>query len=281
MAISEEIQIVQLTTADVEAGLALSDEAGWNQTGEDWRVFIEAGNTIGARDIDGRLIATAAALPYNCQIGYVGMVLVTRKWRRKGLATRLVDLCIAEIRDNGLVPMLDATQEGELVYSRQGFRTLFKLDRWQANLPFNRNNARPGRQADFSDLAMIIKLDEMAFGSARPALIESFMTRAGTQTFLGPDDSSFAMIRDGRRARQAGPIVARSETCALKLLESIIGNTTGAVFIDVPSVWNKIGEWLRTNGFSIQRSFSRMALGASQTFGRPERLFAVAGPEFG
>ena len=47
----------------------LSDAAGWNQVGDDWALFIEHGRTLGCRDGDGRLIATAAALPYGSRRG--------------------------------------------------------------------------------------------------------------------------------------------------------------------------------------------------------------------
>ncbi len=281
MAISEEIQIVDLTTTDIEAGLALSDEAGWNQTGEDWRIFIESGRTIGVRDVNGRLVASAAALPYENRFGYIGMVLVTETWQRRGIATRLVDRCIESLRDSGHVPMLDATPAGELVYRRQGFHTLFSLDRWECNSLVTPHPETTATIAVRSDLDRIIDIDAMAIGSGRRQLIEGFFKRSGTQVFLGADGESLAMIRDGRKARQIGPVIARSQSLALDLLGVVLAHCSSRIFIDVLSAWTDIGEWLAQRGFSIQRSFSRMAYGRSKQFGSPDFLFAVAGPEFG
>ncbi|RZI99133.1 MAG: GNAT family N-acetyltransferase, partial [Rubrivivax sp.] len=36
-----------LTPADVAGGLALSTAAGWNQTREDWQLFIGHGDVVG------------------------------------------------------------------------------------------------------------------------------------------------------------------------------------------------------------------------------------------
>ncbi len=64
MASSEVLAIERLALDDVAGGLALSDAAGWNQSADDWAFFIAQGETFGMRDDTGRIVATAAALPY-------------------------------------------------------------------------------------------------------------------------------------------------------------------------------------------------------------------------
>ena len=76
------------------AGLQLSTEAHWNQNEADWRFFLTKGIVFGMRDNDGQLVATAALLPYTSGNAWISMVLVTESWRRRGLATRLVDACL-------------------------------------------------------------------------------------------------------------------------------------------------------------------------------------------
>lgn len=278
MAASDALSVVALGAGDVDAGLALSGEAGWNQTGDDWRHFIAQGEAIGVRDDDGRLVASAAALPYDGPFGFVGMVLVTAAWRRRGLATHLVDRCIAALRAKGLTPVLDATEAGEQVYLRQGFVPQFRFQRWQG-VPEGAGRAAGG--ADGPEPAAVAGLDAAAFGAARPHLIGDFLGREGTTALLADDRDGFAVIRRGRRALQAGPVVAGSEQAALRLLERLFAHARGAVFVDVPTAWREIGAWLAERGFSVQRGFARMALGRAEPFGRPDRLFAVAGPEFG
>lgn len=274
MAVSEDLRITRLTTADIEEAVPLSDEAGWNQTADDWRVFIENGRTFGLRDGDGRLVASAAALPYDGRFGFVAMVLVTAAWRRRGVATRLVDTCIEQFQDLGLTPALDATPDGAKVYARQGFLPQFDLARWQGEAS---GQAVPGRAA--IDPALLARLDAEAFGASRPFLISDFLSRPDTRVVVR--ESGFGMIRRGRRALQIGPVVAASEEEAITILGELMRCGAGPVFLDVPTAWARLGRFLADRGFAIQRGFCRMALGRDDLFATPRRLFAVAGPEFG
>ena len=76
MAASEALAIERIGAAEVAGGLALSDAAGWNQTADDWAFFIAEGEAIGVRDDTGRLVASAATLPYEGGVGWIAMVLV-------------------------------------------------------------------------------------------------------------------------------------------------------------------------------------------------------------
>jgi GNAT superfamily N-acetyltransferase len=276
---SDKAALVVLEPEDVAEALLLSDEAGWNQTLEDWRIFIEQGKTIGFRAPDGHLVATGAALPYQSLFGFVSMILVTQSWRRRGLATSLLHSCIAHLREPKLTPMLDATPAGAAVYRQHGFQDIFSLDRWELlhrPLTFN-----PPPLGSANSAEVIANLDAKALGTSRRPVLARFLERDGARAFLKPEHTGFALLRRGRRASQVGPIVAATQRQAIELLDQAFGTVSGAVFIDVPSAWTEIGDWLTQRGGRIQRSFSRMALHRSQPFGDPARLFAVAGPEFG
>ena len=57
------------------------------------------------------------------------MVLVTANWRRRGVATRLVDACLDAARKRGLTTWLDATPDGATVYGPLGFTPTLQLRR--------------------------------------------------------------------------------------------------------------------------------------------------------
>src|SRR5437588_232764 len=79
---------------------------------------------------DGRqLVATAALLPYSAGNAWISMVLVTASWRRRGVATRLVDACVEAARKRGLTTWLDATPDGATVYGPLGFTPTLQLRR--------------------------------------------------------------------------------------------------------------------------------------------------------
>ena len=100
----DQLAIVRLGGEAAYEGLVLSTEAHWNQNEADWRFFLTKGTVFGIRDGDGRLIATAALLPYGAGNAWISMVLVTENWRRRGLATRLVDACLERASSEGLTP---------------------------------------------------------------------------------------------------------------------------------------------------------------------------------
>ena len=91
---TEHLAISQLGPGDAAGGLLLSTEAHWNQNEADWRFFLGKGIVFGVRDRRDTLVATAALLPYTESDAWISMVLVTESWRRRGLATRLVDTCL-------------------------------------------------------------------------------------------------------------------------------------------------------------------------------------------
>ena len=106
----------------------LSTEAGWNQNEADWRFFLSKGIVFGMRD-GARLVATAALLPYSAGNAWISMVLVTADFRRRGIATRLVDACLEVATRRGLTTWLDATPAGAAVYGPLGFTPTLQLRR--------------------------------------------------------------------------------------------------------------------------------------------------------
>src|SRR3954471_20248053 len=104
----DQLAVLRLGAEAAREGLLLSEEAHWNQNEADWRFFLTKGIVFGIRDGDGRLIATAAVLRYTSNNAWISMVLVTQNWRRRGLATRLLDACLKAAAKHGLTTWLDA-----------------------------------------------------------------------------------------------------------------------------------------------------------------------------
>src|SRR3954447_20166323 len=125
----DHLAIAALGVNDAPGGLLLSAEAHWNQNEADWRFFLTKGMVFGIRDGDGRLIATAALLPYTSNNAWISMVLVTQNWRRRGLATKLLDACLKTARKQELTTWLDATPAGATVYGPLGFTPTLELRR--------------------------------------------------------------------------------------------------------------------------------------------------------
>ncbi len=219
MAGTDQLAIVRLAEADARAGLALSAEAQWNQNEADWRFFLTQGTAFGVRDHDGQLIATAALLSYTSGNAWISMVLVTAAWRRRGVATRLVDACLDAAAKQGLTPWLDATPAGAKVYGALGFAPTLQLRRLRLEnsaLP-KAAGASPGPAA--CNLQEFIARDDRAMGFKRDTLLAALSQRPGSRLLSNGD--AVALVRAGRKARHIGPLFAGPPDRALALVDEI------------------------------------------------------------
>ncbi|MGY8705322.1 GNAT family N-acetyltransferase [Bradyrhizobium sp. 18BD] len=273
MVVTDGPTILKLGVDDAIAGLVLSTEAQWNQTEEDWRIFLRDGIVFGIRD-GMRLVATAALLPYSGNNAWISMVLVSRTHRRRGLATRLVDACLETARKNGLTSWLDATPDGAAVYGPLGFTPTLQLRRLKLARPA-RAEAPPSSSASIDALRA---RDRRATGFDRTALLSAFAQRSGSRIVSA--NGAIALVRDGRTARHIGPLFADNAAAALALVDTIARSETGPLLLDAVASQAAFLEGLTASGWTIERPFQRMRFGPA-TAGAEETPFAVAGPEFG
>ena len=277
MADIDPIAIARLGPDDARAGLELSAQAHWNQNEADWRFFLSRGTVFGVRNGDGRLIATAALLPYTAGNAWISMVLVTANWRRRGLATKLVDACLGAAATQGLTTWLDATPAGATVYGPLGFAPTLQLRRLRLE---NSTAPKPRAPQLLSSCALeeFVARDRGTMGFERGALLGELGRRPGSRLLSSGDAA--ALVRDGRKARHIGPLFADGLDRALALVHEIAGSETGPLLIDAVSEQDEFLKGLTNSGWRIERPFQRMRFGhaAAQLAKLP---FAVAGPEYG
>ena len=280
MASTEALAEGPLAEADLDAACALVAEAGWNQNAADWRIFLELGSVIALKRADGGLAATAATLPYPSGFGWISMVLVSAAFRRRGIATRLLEKCISRLLDAGMTPVLDATPAGREVYRPLGFRDGWRIQRWRgrANAPsFSDKTARSLEEEDWRDL---LARDAAAFGCDRSPLLQRLRRRsAGFSCVV--KDRGFLLGREGRVATSLGPIVADDEACAAAMVGHALARIKGPVIVDALERHAGFARWLEASGFERERPYTRMALRRDELFGDPGRTIAIAGPELG
>ncbi len=269
---TDDPRVVQLGVEDAAAGLLLSTEAHWNQTEDDWRVFLRDGFVFGVRD-GAQLVATAALLPYSGNNAWISMVLVTASHRRRGLATRLVDACLEAARERGLTSWLDATPDGAAVYGPLGFTPTQQLRRLKLK---SAQASAPAPSA--ATLDALCARDRHATGLDRTALLTAFARRPGSRIVSA--NGAIALVRDGRTARHIGPLFADHAAAALTLVNTVAQSQNGPFLLDAVASQSAFLEGLTASGWTIERPFQRMRFGSGTATGA-EVPFAVAGPEFG
>jgi GNAT superfamily N-acetyltransferase len=268
---------------------ALVAEVGWNQTARDWRMFLELGRVQAIRTDAGRVIATAATLPYG-GFGWISMVLVMAAWRRRGLASQLLRGAIDDLRGASLVPVLDATPAGREVYRGLGFADTWGFARLaRPAISAARDLASSGGDVDVRPITdavwpKICAYDAAAFGSERSRLLAGLRERmpaAGLVALRGDRLAGFLLGREGRIATHLGPLVAEDAATAYALLTRAIAAITGPIFIDLVDSKTAIRTFLEAQGFAFTRPLTRMVHGRASAFDDGAHTFAVVGPEFG
>jgi GNAT superfamily N-acetyltransferase len=284
MASIDDLTYRPLGEADLDGAVALSAEAGWNQTGDDWRLLIQDGVSFGVETPDGRLVASALAYSYEARVAWIAMVLVTADWQRQGLATELMRRAVAACRERGFVTGLDATPAGREVYLPLGFRDIYPFTRLEAAAPTASETPSGVRPIEARDLDAVVAFDRAASGMERRDLIQSLASRRPERAFLAEHEGRIAGVvlgRDGRRAEQLGPLLAEDAKTAGALAQAALSGLDGPVFTDVLDDKTELRAELERAGFQAQRGYIRMLLDRDAPLDDAARVFAVTGPEFG
>jgi GNAT superfamily N-acetyltransferase len=278
-----------LTVAELDAAEALVREAGWNQNSADWRTFLDLGTVHAVRSGEGKLVATAATLPYGGRFAWIGMVLVAGNYRRRGLATRLLRRCMDDLISTRLIPVLDATPDGRAVYRPLGFEETWGFQRLELagrisapDMPSVPEGITIARMTDRVWPA-VLAYDAAAFGADRSALLARLRARLPAAAHVAERDGrviGFVLGRDGRTTSQIGPLIAEDDAIARGLLARAL-MVDGPIYIDLADAKAEIRAWLEAQAFARQRPFTRMVYGRRTGFDDPTRTFAVVGPEFG
>jgi GNAT superfamily N-acetyltransferase len=280
---TSEPEIGPLALADLTDAEALVAEAGWNQVAADWRMFLDFGTAYAVRE--DRVIATAAWLPYGA-CAWISMVLVTAAQRRRGLATRLLHRCIADVTRAGLVPVLDATPAGAKVYAPLGFRQAWGFARFASE----RRAIQPAEASaaiePITDAVWpaLCAYDAAAFGNDRSRILGRMRDRLPPADLVarrGGRIVGMLLGRDGRTASHLGPLIAEDDEVAKALLARALSRIGGTVYVDIADAKPGVRAFLEASGFSVQRPFTRMLLGRDRSFDDVARTYAVIGPEFG
>lgn len=283
---SGEVAVRGMTPDDVPAGVRLKNIAGWNQTPDDWRLFLAA-NPAGCfvAESAGDVVGTVASVDYAGLVAWIGMVLVHPDHRRKGIGTRLLETAIDGLQGCETIK-LDATPAGKKLYDSLGFVDEYGLTRMVVEeLPEAPRRAPGVRRLAPGRMAEALDLDLRAFGVDRGPVIKSLLGRMpglGWVLEEGGRVRALCVGRDGERLQQVGPVVAEDAESAAAVAGAALSALQGqGVVMDVPDAQTGFIEWLEGLGFRRQRGLMRMYRGPNGHPGMAGLQFAITGPELG
>jgi GNAT superfamily N-acetyltransferase len=279
------IHIRAMAAQDIELGLRLKDQAGWNQTEADWHRFLDLEpKGCFVAEWDGRPVATTTTCLLGT-VGWIAMVLVDESTRNRGIGTRLVEHAVTELLTRGARTIrLDATPLGKPVYERLGFIADYELARMQGTTHAPRQADPAILRVDRPSIPALLRLDAATTGTQRDRLLERLVSEAPQRTGLTQRDgciTGYAMWRPGSRAATLGPAIAIEPSDGVALLDWALGQCgSKPIFVDVPVDNRNAMDWALSQGLDFQRHFLRMHLGLPVN-DRPDRIWASSGPEKG
>jgi GNAT superfamily N-acetyltransferase len=264
---------------DLEGLTRLKAAAGWNQTEQDWvnlMTLEPEGCWVDERD--GGVAASTTAVCYGTELAWIGMVLTLPEFRGRGLARGLMEHCLRWLEGRGVRQVkLDATDMGRPLYEKLGFREERRTERWGAS----REKATTPEPAQLP-AASVAACDRETFGVDRSRLIGQLVSAfPGQGEWL--EGGGFILGRPGANAYFLGPCAATGAEVARRLIAGLMDRSGEQRFLwDLFPDHGPAAAVAQGLGFERRRQLVRMSLrpGASAG-GKPERVFAAAGFEYG
>ena len=277
-----------MTIKDLRGAMRLSMAEGWNQTEDDWMVFIEnPANICLLAEVNNKVIGTTAAINYANEEAWIGMVLVDKEYRGLGVSKSLLSGIFEKLASFKSIK-LDATAAGQPVYQKFGFKDEFLVSRMVNVAVSNKKFEQPASKVEFirqEDIQEIISMDEIVFGANREQLIKFLFNNSEQPGLLLRREgkiNGFALVRKGSKYHQVGPVVAYSTPDAKILIsKSLEQFNKQPVVVDVLCDKKELVDWLNSIGFNRQRDFIRMYKNVNHFPGKGDNLFLICGPEFG
>jgi len=272
-----------MVTDDVQLGLRLTRQAGWNQMESDWLRFMALQpQGCFVAELDGTPVGTTTTCIFG-PVAWIAMVLVEVDARRKGVATALLKHTLDFLDRQGVKTVrLDATAAGQPVYEKLGFTPEYQLTRYQGVAP-RAGEQPPVAEATADVLGQIVAFDYAMTGTYREKMLTRLFEESPQTVLVLRRDGrleGFVARRQGANATQIGPCIATS--CAgPALLGNALGRCAGRpVFIDIPRDNAPALRMAEAGGLSVQRHFTRMYRG-DRVRDCVEAMWASSGPEKG
>ncbi len=282
------VKLRKMMLSDMKGLMQLKNAEGWNQIEKDWALLINYQDSVNlVAVLDDRIIGTVTAINYANTVVWIGMMLVEREYRGRGISKLLLEEVIRKLERCESIK-LDATPAGRPVYLKLGFIHEYRLYR-MANPSVSKispkNSFVETEEMNSADIPEVAQFDEKVFGADRTALILRTYENYPELAWLIRENNrvvGFCLGKRGLDFTQIGPAYASSEKGAKALIRSAINQLNKqAVVVYILSDKTETESWLTANGFTSQRPLDRMYLNHNPHPGIIEKQYLICGPELG
>ncbi|MGE6597405.1 GNAT family N-acetyltransferase [Bacillus proteolyticus] len=282
-----EMRVERLRQEEIEDIVALSAYIGWDYNREEVETIFNSGIVYGVWNERKKLIASAAIILYGEALASIGMVIVHPDYKGRGIGKAITNLCIKSVSVQTPI-MLIATDEGKPLYEKLGFRAVSYVSKYICN-SYNGNDYCVGNEDymmnyEECDLEEIIKLDEYAFGTNR----EEFLTKRimqSEQCIVVKDKEQnvlgYGLSIQTPENKIIGPVVARNDAMAMKIVHYLAREYHGKLRIDVPEGKKDFMKELEITGFKKVNTPPIMMKNSDKLLKRNNELYSIAAQIFG
>ena len=290
MTVQDATQIVlrDMTPADIHAVADLCFEQQWPHREEDLKMLLSIGTGLVA-EIDGKVAGSIMSWRFGASFASLGVIIVAVAHQGHGLGRQMASAMIKRL--DGYTVMLNATDEGRVLYGRLGFVELGTVCQHNGLAPVQPLvQLRPGervRPMGAADAEVLDRLYTSATGMDRKLVLDALIAEGSTVVLCHEHkQTGFAVIRRFGKGWAIGPVVAPDVTGAKALIAHWLGTQTGSFCrIDVPVMNGPqmagLGAWLEEVGLPEADCVTPMALGPAPVPGDDVVLFGLAAQALG
>ncbi|WP_305454947.1 GNAT family N-acetyltransferase [Bacillus mycoides] len=285
--IEVEIRVERLRKGKIEDIVALSSHIGWDYNREEIEMILNTGIVYGVVNEREELIASAAIILYGETLASIGMVIVHPDYKGRGIGKIITDLCVKSVLTQTPI-MLIATDEGKILYEKLGFRAVSYVSKYICN-SYNANyhcveNEEYIVNYEERDLEEIIQIDKDAFGTNREEFLkyriiqseQCIVTKDAQQNVLG-----YGISIQTPENKIIGPIVAKNDKMAMRMVHYLVREHNGKLRIDVPEGKKDFMKELEIIGFKKVNTPPIMMKNSDKLLKRNNELYSIAAQIFG
>jgi hypothetical protein len=281
------LELVQFDKYDVPGLIELSASVGWDYDEYEIGTVMSSGKIFGHKTAEGKIVSSAAIIPYDTNLASIGMVIVNKEFRGLRLGKDATQKCI-DFASSDIEIMLIATEEGKPLYENMGFITVdcvhkYLCDSYTTAKPLNNSGVT---LEDFSEIEFteILNLDDASFGDKRSNFLHNRINQS-EQCLVVKDNKAniigYGISILGPINLILGPIVAPDSQTASLILDRLAFRHQGKLRIDVPSGNEEFMLFLEQSEFKKASKPPIMVINSVNMPPRNNTLFGIAAQIFG
>jgi len=280
-------ELTLFTSTDIQGLIELSASVGWDYDAHEIETIMAAGRIVGHKNMEGKIVSSAAIILYDTNVASIGMVIVHEQCRGFGLGRIVTQACIDSVSDDTAI-MLVATKEGEPLYQKMGFTTVEHVHKYLADkfveTTREANCFGTINELQEQDFEQLVKLDAVAFGDSRSVFLRKRIQQSQRCVVVKNQHNQmigYGLTIAGPIYLLLGPIVAPDKEIAHYIINELAKGYQGKLRIDCPSVHKELSPILQQSGFTLAATPPVMIRNAKRMPTRNQTLFALAAQAFG